>query len=105
MAATVRGPDVDLARFGAMLFDLDGVITDTAAVHASAWKALFDDFLRRRADERGETFEPFDIATDYVRYVDGRRRYDGVATFLSSRGIDLPPGDPADPPDAPTVAG
>ena len=95
----------DLARFDAMLFDLDGVITDTAAVHATAWKALFDDFLQRRASETGEPFRPFDIATDYVRYVDGRRRYDGVRTFLTSRGIELPEGEPGDEPDAPTVAG
>lgn len=105
MASMTRPGTADLRRFDAMLFDLDGVITDTAAVHASAWKALFDDFLRRRAAERGEPFQPFEIATDYVRHVDGRRRYDGVAEFLRSREIELPPGAPSDPPDAATVAG
>jgi alpha,alpha-trehalase len=94
-----------LAGFEALLFDLDGVITKTAAVHAEAWKGLFDEFLRRRADEQGEVFRPFVIADDYVRYVDGKRRYDGVAGFLESRGIELPRGDPTDGPDAATVCG
>jgi beta-phosphoglucomutase family hydrolase len=93
----------DLSRYGALLFDLDGVITRTATLHAAAWKALFDDFLTVRARERGEPFHPFEIATDYVRYVDGRRRYDGVDTFLRSRGIELPYGDPTDPPGTATV--
>jgi beta-phosphoglucomutase family hydrolase len=96
---------IDLRRFDAMLFDLDGVITRTAAVHATAWKALFDEFLQERAAAEGTPFQPFEIATDYVRYVDGRRRYDGVATFLASRGIHLPAGEPSDSPDAPTCAG
>lgn len=95
----------DLLAFDAMLFDLDGVITRTASVHAASWKALFDDFLARRADERGEPFVPFEIATDYVRYVDGRRRLDGVRSFLASRGIELPEGDPGDGPDTETVVG
>jgi beta-phosphoglucomutase family hydrolase len=94
-----------LDDYDALLFDLDGVITRTAAVHATAWKALFDEFLRAWADEHGTPFEPFDIAADYVRYVDGRRRYDGVATFLASRGIDLPRGEPSDDGDQPTVCG
>jgi beta-phosphoglucomutase family hydrolase len=94
-----------LERFDAVLFDLDGVITRTAAVHAAAWKALFDEFLSRWSGERGTDVEPFEIETDYVRYVDGRRRYDGVASFLASRGIELPFGDPDDAPDALTVAG
>ena len=102
---TTAGRPVDLADYGAMLFDLDGVITRTAAVHSAAWKVLFDEFLEARARERGEPFVPFEIATDYVRYVDGRRRYDGVATFLHSRGIDLPRGEPDDPPEAMTVCG
>lgn len=95
----------DLRRFDALLFDLDGVITRTATLHARAWKAMFDSFLERRALERGETFEPFDPAGDYLSYVDGRRRYDGVDTFLRSRGIELPWGDPADEAGEPTVCG
>jgi alpha,alpha-trehalase len=93
----------DLSRYGALLFDLDGVITRTATLHAAAWKDLFDDFLAARAGERGEPFVPFEVATDYVAYVDGRRRYDGVDTFLRSRGIELPYGDPTDPPGTGTV--
>lgn len=89
----------------ACLFDLDGVLTQTASVHAAAWKTTFDDYLRRRAEERGEPFVPFDEHADYDEYVDGRPRYDGVRTFLASRGITLPDGDPGDPPDAETVCG
>lgn len=95
----------DLSQYDGLLFDLDGVITRTATVHAAAWKQLFDAFLERWGSEHGEQLEPFDIATDYVRYVDGRRRYDGVAEFLRSRGIELPWGDPDDPHDAQTVCG
>jgi beta-phosphoglucomutase family hydrolase len=89
----------------ALLFDLDGVLTDTARVHAAAWKQMFDDYLRRRARQTGEPFVPFDVATDYQLYVDGKPRYDGVRSFLASRGIVLPEGDKADPPTAETVAG
>ncbi|HVN12783.1 MAG TPA: beta-phosphoglucomutase family hydrolase [Kineosporiaceae bacterium] len=88
----------------ACLFDLDGVITQTATVHAAAWKEMFDGFLRRRADGRGEPFVPFD-AQDYDRYVDGRPRADGVRSFLRSRGIELPEGSPDDPAGADTVNG
>jgi beta-phosphoglucomutase family hydrolase len=87
------------------LFDLDGVLTDTAKVHAAAWKKMFDAYLRTRAGERGEPFAPFDPVRDYDDYVDGRPRYDGVRSFLASRGIDLPQGTPADPPDAETIDG
>ena len=97
--------DTDLQGYDAVLFDLDGVITRTASVHAGAWKALFDEYLQRRATELGLPFEPFEIATDYVRHVDGRRRRDGVAAFLASRGIDLPAGEPDDDPEALTQAG
>ena len=90
MASDASARRATLRRFDALLFDLDGVITKTAAVHARAWKALFDEFLRRWSDEHGEPFRPFEIAADYVAYVDGRRRYDGVASFLGSRGIELP---------------
>ena len=96
---------MNLAEYDAMLFDLDGVVTRTAAVHAGAWKSLFDEFLRTWAERHGEPFRPFEIATDYTAYVDGRRRYDGVATFLASRAIDLPRGEPSDPPDVETVCG
>ncbi|MFI8231386.1 beta-phosphoglucomutase family hydrolase [Streptomyces sp. NPDC085900] len=86
----------------ACLFDLDGVVTRTAVVHAAAWKETFDAFLRER---EGEDFRPFDSAADYDEYVDGRPRADGVRTFLASRGIELPEGTPDDPPDAQTVNG
>ncbi|TQJ92003.1 HAD family phosphatase [Streptomyces sp. SLBN-31] len=86
----------------ACLFDLDGVVTRTAVVHAAAWKETFDAFLRER---EGEDFRPFDCAADYDEYVDGRPRADGVRTFLASRGIELPEGTPDDPPDAQTVNG
>lgn len=94
-----------LGRFAAVLFDLDGVLTDTARIHAAAWKRMFDDFLRRRAERRGEDFVAFDVDRDYKRFVDGMPRYDGVRRFLESRGIDLPEGGPEDPPDAETVHG
>jgi beta-phosphoglucomutase family hydrolase len=86
----------------ACLFDLDGVITKTAVVHAAAWKRTFDDFLRQRD---GDGFRPFDDTADYDEYVDGRPRADGVRTFLASRGIELPKGAPDDPPDRTTVQG
>jgi alpha,alpha-trehalase len=92
-----------LSDFDALLFDLDGVVTRTATLHAAAWKRLFDEFLEGRAREQGHPFEPFAIETDYVQYVDGRRRYDGVTAFLRSRGIELPWGTPADPPGTATV--
>lgn len=86
-----------------MLFDLDGVLTRTASVHAAAWKKLFDGFLEPRATETGEPFVPFDIATDYPRYVDGKPRYDSVAAFLQSRGIDLPIDGPGDASAVPSI--
>jgi beta-phosphoglucomutase family hydrolase len=94
-----------LATHDALVFDLDGVVTRTAAVHAQAWKALFDEFLADWSARHGEPFRPFEVATDYVDYVDGRRRHDGVASFLRSRGIDLPQGGPGDGPDERTVCG
>jgi beta-phosphoglucomutase family hydrolase len=89
----------------ACLFDLDGVLTQTAKVHAAAWKQMFDAFLRRRAERSGEAFVPFDLLTDYDEYVDGKPRYDGVRAFLAARAIELPEGAPDDPPDAETVHG
>jgi beta-phosphoglucomutase family hydrolase len=92
-------------RFDAVLFDMDGVLTDTASVHASAWKRMFDAFLRARAAASGERFVPFDIEADYARHVDGKPRTDGVRDFLRARGITLPEGRPDDPPQAQTVHG
>ena len=89
--------------YDAVLFDLDGVLTKTASVHAAAWKKLFDEFLTQRAAQSGDPFVPFDIATDYPRYVDGKPRYDGVASFLESRKIELPRGAPEDGPDIQSV--
>ena len=89
----------------ACLFDLDGVLTDTASVHTKAWKAMFDDYLKRRADRTGEEFVPFDPGSDYRQYVDGKKREDGVRSFLESRGIELPEGSDDDSPDAETVHG
>lgn len=95
---------IDPRRHQAVLFDLDGVLTDTAAVHAAAWKHLFDEYLARRPSQPGEDHRPF-TGHDYRRYVDGRPRYDGVTSFLVSRGISLPRGVPDDPDDAETVSG
>lgn len=87
------------------LFDLDGVLTQTAKVHAAAWKQMFDDYLRDRAKRTGEPFVPFDPADDYDEYVDGKPRADGTRSFLESRGIELPEGDDSDPRDAETIHG
>ncbi|GAA2493519.1 beta-phosphoglucomutase family hydrolase [Streptomyces longisporus] len=100
---TQLGPPLGLPEdIQACLFDLDGVVTRTAVVHAAAWKETFDAFLRERD---GEQFRPFDATADYDEYVDGRPRADGVRTFLASRGIELPEGSPDDPPDKATVHG
>ncbi|GAA4532164.1 MULTISPECIES: beta-phosphoglucomutase family hydrolase [Nonomuraea] len=87
------------------LFDMDGVLTRTATVHAAAWKSMFDDFLRDRADRTGTPFVPFDAVADYDRYVDGKKRLDGTRSFLEARGISLPEGKPDDPQDAQTLYG
>src|SRR4051812_19258379 len=87
----------------ACLFDLDGVLTQTAKIHAQAWKEMFDAFLRDWAERHGEPFEEFDRPTDYDEYVDGKPRLEGVKSFLESRGIRLPMGSPSDPPDAETI--
>ncbi len=91
--------------FDAVLFDLDGVLTRTARVHAAAWKRLFDSFLQQRSKESGEPFVPFDAEVDYRRYVDGKPREDGVIAFLESRGVSLPRGVPDDGPDVGSVHG
>jgi alpha,alpha-trehalase len=105
MTRDVHVPTIDVAAFEAALFDLDGVLTKTAAVHAAAWKRLFDDFLREWSAREGQPFQPFDIDRDYRRYVDGKLRYDGVRSFLESRGITLPMGEASDGPDRLTVHG
>jgi beta-phosphoglucomutase family hydrolase len=93
------------ASITACLFDLDGVLTRTASLHAAAWKEMFDAFLTARAERTLEPFVPFDATSDYLEYVDGRHRHDGVQAFLRSRGIELPEGAPGDPPDAATLHG
>lgn len=113
-----RRATITAGEYDAVIFDLDGVVTQTAAVHAAAWKRLFDGYLRERAERTAagpaadagpaagdDPLRPFDPDADYARYVDGKPRYDGVRDFLHSRGIDLPWGDPSDPPDAETVCG
>jgi alpha,alpha-trehalase len=97
-------PVLSLDGLEAVVFDTDGVLTDTASVHAAAWKRLFDEYLARRSEGLGEPFRRFEHA-DYLHHVDGRSRYDGVAGFLTSRGIQLPWGVPADPPGRGTVCG
>ena len=92
-------------QYDAVLFDLDGVITDTANLHATCWKQMFDEYLQKRARQTGEAFRPFEVASDYLLYVDGKPRFDGVRDFLKSRGIELPEGSPEDPTDAETVCG
>ncbi|MCK4750954.1 MAG: beta-phosphoglucomutase family hydrolase, partial [Bacteroidales bacterium] len=92
-------------KFEAVIFDLDGVITKTALVHASAWKKMFDEYLRAREERFGESFREFTHSADYLPYVDGKPRYNGVASFLESRGIDIPFGDPGDDTDQETVCG
>ncbi len=89
----------------ACLFDMDGVVTQTAVVHAAAWKEMFDEFLRDHAKRTGTEFVPFDPHADYDAFVDGKPRLDGTRAFLASRGIDLPAGTPDDPPGTATVYG
>ena len=108
-AATGGGEDtgarIETARFDALLFDLDGVITQSMGLHADSWRAMFDEFLAHRAEEDGRPQPHFDIESDYRNYVDGKPRYDGVRAFLESRDIALPQGDPTDPPEALTICG
>lgn len=98
-------PTITKARFDAVLFDLDGVVTETAKVHAASWKRLFDDFLKNHALQTDRLFIPFDIHADYNRYVDGKLRQEGVSDFLESRGIRLPFGGPDSLPDQATIWG
>ena len=104
---------ISRGEYDAVIFDLDGVVTQTAAVHAAAWKRLFDAYLEERAARTGtgpggapdDPLRPFDLEADYRLYVDGKPRYDGVRDFLASRGLELPMGDPSDPPGRETVCG
>lgn len=106
MSTTAQSPFVIArARFDAVIFDLDGVVTQTAGVHAAAWKQLFDEYREKRLQRHQRAYEPFEIETDYREYVDGKPRYDGIQSFLQSRQIDLPYGTPDDPPDQETVCG
>ena len=104
-AAHESGVNVDLGAYDAWLFDMDGVLTKTAAVHAAAWKQAFDEFLQREATRSATAFAPFDIESDYEKYVDGEPREDGVRNFLASRNIKLPEGADGDPGDARSVKG
>src|SRR6516225_5406954 len=97
-AVTINRRDFDAA-----IFDVDSVLTDTAGVHAAAWKTVFDAFLQRWAEQHGRAFQPFDIRSNYLAYVDGRPRYDGVRSSLAARGIQLPEGSEHDGEDAETV--
>lgn len=90
MSSTTNPVSIDWGPLEAVLFDLDGVLTDTARLHVAAWKEAFDGFLARRAEASGEPFVPFDADRDYHRHVDGKPRFDGVRDFLASRGIALP---------------
>lgn len=92
-------------RCKAVLFDLDGVLTPTATLHARAWKATFDAFLASHGAQIGKSFEPFDLDLDYRAHVDGRRRGDGVRAFLASRGIEVPEGTSSDAPTVDSIHG
>lgn len=96
---------VTRAKYDAVLFDLDGVVTNTAKIHATCWKKMFDEYLKKRATKTGEPFRPFEISTDYKLYVDGKPRYDGVRDFLKSRDIQLSEGPPDEQPRKETVCG
>ncbi len=95
---------IDRERYDAVIFDVDGVVTDTASAHSAAWKRIFDAYLQLRAGRGKGVFEEF-TEQDYLAYVDGKPRYDGVRSFLESRGVELPEGDPDDPPEQETVCG
>lgn len=96
---------INLQQFKAAVLDMDGVITQTAKVHARAWKLLFDEFLEEHNQREGETQKPFNIVSDYRRHVDGKPRYDGVRSFLDARHISVPEGSPDDSPDQETICG
>jgi alpha,alpha-trehalase len=95
----------DRTQWDAVLFDLDGVLTQTAKVHSAAWQQMFDEYLERRAARMSETFVPFDPVEDYKKHIDGKPRYDGVRDFLASRGIVIDEGAPTDAPDRESICG
>ena len=95
--------EFDLKAIDAFILDMDGVVTKTARVHAAAWKQMFDEYLQERASQIDEQYKPFDSESDYLRYVDGKPRYDGVKSFLESRHIFIPYGNPDDAPEMETV--
>ncbi|MCG7600911.1 beta-phosphoglucomutase family hydrolase [Halomonas sp. McH1-25] len=101
----MHSQDIRPTDYRAGIFDLDGVVTDTARTHCQAWRKLFDGYLAERAERDGEPFRAFDPQHDYRRYVDGKPRYDGVSSFLEARGIQLPFGSPEDLPDEETICG
>ena len=105
MRQPAKKPAIGRHEYDAVLLDLDGVITDTARLHAACWKQMFDEYLQKRTTEKGELFRPFDLVADYRLYVDGKPRFDGVRDFLISRGIQVPEGSPDDPPQVETVGG
>ncbi len=96
---------IEQPTFGAVIFDMDGVITKTALTHAAAWKKMFDEYLRYRESKYGETFKEFTHGGDYLPFVDGKPRYKGVSDFLASRGISIPYGDSTDQPGKETCCG
>jgi trehalose 6-phosphate phosphatase len=100
-----QGIKIDLKKFDAVIFDMDGVITQSARVHAESWKRMFDEYLQQRAKLQGKKFVPFDREKDYYQYIDGKPRYDGTRSFLESRGVSLPYGSPEDSPDKETICG
>jgi beta-phosphoglucomutase family hydrolase len=105
MQGSLSKPAVTRDHYDAVLLDLDGVITDTASLHATCWKQMFDEYLQIRARQRNEEFRPFDLAKDYSLHVDGKTRFDGVRDFLKSRNIQLSEGTHDDSPQAETVGG
>ena len=100
-----KRPNLNLRGIDAFILDMDGVVTNTARAHAEAWKRAFDELLQERSQSDGEKFIPFDERFDYLRFVDGKPRYEGAASFLASRGISLPLGQPGDGPDIQTIHG
>ena len=105
MSMSLLPPAITPERFDAVLFDMDGVLTDTTGVHATCWKETFDAFLQQRAARTQESFRSFDIDMDYKRYLDGKPRLEGIASFLAARGIQLPYGDPQAPANTATIHG
>ncbi|MGA1864548.1 MAG: trehalose-phosphatase [bacterium] len=103
--AELKNRQINLENIDAFILDMDGVVTKTARVHAAVWKQMFDEYLKERASRMDQDFKPFDIEADYLPYVDGKPRYDGVKSFLESRNISISYGNPSDPPEKKTVCG